>query len=105
MKAIATTLAAMLAVVLATVTVAATTSIIESDAIISDKFSNMGKAKLEEVARATAGLIRVQGWRCDSISHLSEMVFSRGYNVACNRSRYSYDIVDRGGIPTVTIDD
>ena len=48
-------------------------------------------------------MIAVKGWRCDSISSATPHLFSIGYNIYCNEFRYSYDIKDRGGTWTVTL--
>lgn len=52
---------------------------------------------------AMAELVRVYGYRCDTVSAASPWLFSRGFNLKCNRFRYSYDLEDRGGRWEVTV--
>ncbi len=54
--------------------------------------------------QALARLVRLHGYRCDSISGAVEAVFSRGYTVYCNRHSYTYEITGKGGRWTVTVD-
>ncbi len=49
------------------------------------------------LANATASLIRLNGWRCDSISSMHPLLIGHGYKVGCNFYRYKYKIEDRGG--------
>lgn len=49
-------------------------------------------------------LVREFTYRCDSVSALRPFVFSAGYTLGCNRFRYSYSIVDKGGQWIVTVD-
>lgn len=49
-------------------------------------------------------LIRAYDWRCDTISGIVPMTRRRGYFVKCNGYMYAYEIVDRGGTWTVTLD-
>jgi hypothetical protein len=50
------------------------------------------------------GAIRMAGYRCDSISVVQPYVFGRGYKMTCNRWRYTYDLEDKGGNLTVTVE-
>lgn len=72
---------------------------VENDAVISDDLK--GKPQLYN---EIADLIRAYGYRCDSLSGLHEMVFSRGFSVTCNKFSYSYEIEDKGGRWVVTLD-
>lgn len=64
---------------------------IESDAEIYDSFK--GNAKL---ANAVAGMIRENGYRCDSISNLYPFTFGTGYRVTCNKWSLFYELEDQG---------
>ena len=75
---------------------------IESDAIISDSFREFRDTY--GVLETLAKLIRLYGWKCDSISAASTFFFSAGFNVTCNQFRYSYEISDKGGIWVVELD-
>lgn len=63
---------------------------VESDAIIDRDIS-------QQIIDAGAGLIRANGWKCDSVSAARPFLFSRGVSIVCNKFRYSYEIADRGG--------
>ncbi|HHX8286271.1 MULTISPECIES: hypothetical protein [Vibrio] len=72
---------------------------VENDAVISKDFENNPQL-YEEVAN----LIRLYGYKCDSLSALRPMVFSRGFVAVCNRFSYTYEIEDKGGRWVVTLD-
>ena len=61
-------------------------------------------ANLAKLGGNLIKLIRAHGWRCDTISGLVPMSRRRGYSVWCN-GLYAYEVVDRGGNWTVTLDD
>ena len=69
---------------------------VESDAIIPDGY----------VARTEWAviLVKLEGYRCDSISSLTPMTFSPGYTLNCNGYRYTYDLKDVGGNWRVSAD-
>ena len=69
---------------------------IEPGANIRDS-DNWTRAKMLEIAEPLVTLIRLNGWRCDSISALRPFSFSHGYTVKCNRFAYHYEVFDRGG--------
>lgn len=48
-------------------------------------------------------LIRLTGYKCDSISAVREMMLSRGFAVVCNNFNYEYEIEDKGGNWVVTL--
>ena len=48
-----------------------------------------------------ANLIKLWGYRCDSISVARTLMFKPGFKIVCNNYRYKYEIVDKGGIWTV----
>jgi len=57
----------------------------------------------QTLADSASALIRVSGYRCDSVSSIQRWVFSEGFSVVCNDFRYKYEIEDRGGRWTVTL--
>lgn len=67
---------------------------IEPDARVFSGFVDTEKALNMGVT-----LIRLQGWRCDSISNVRELMsFSRtGFKINCNHFQYTYEIADRAG--------
>ena len=71
-------------------------SIIESDAVISDSVT-------ERQIEAAVGLVRLQGYRCDSVYAARQMFFENGFVLVCNKARYTYEIRDKGGKPEITV--
>lgn len=69
---------------------------IESEAMISDT-TDFPRAKLISLIDPGVGLIRANGYRCDSISAVRPFLFSRGFTIVCNNFNYEYDISDKGG--------
>lgn len=63
---------------------------VESDAIMS---KNAPLALIDPAV----GIIRANGWRCDSVSSLVPFVMSRGFSIVCNHFSYKYELEDRGG--------
>lgn len=57
----------------------------------------------DKLAVAAANIIKIYGYRCDSISSARPMYFSHGYVIQCNSFRYEYEIRGRGGRWVVTI--
>lgn len=71
---------------------------IESDAILGPKLMGIKHARRRTVLDELAGMVRLWGWRCDTISSARLLVFSTGYKVSCNRYRYtSSETVAAGG--------
>ena len=77
---------------------------LEHDAIVGNSIASQSAEKRMELLNALANMIRLNGWRCDSISAARTMLFSRGYAVSCNGYAYSYEIEDRGGQWVVSLD-
>jgi len=67
--------------------------IVEPGAQLSDGFEK------PKFLAAVQTLVKLNGYRCDSISAAIEYVFSSadGLTLTCNHYKYSYDITDRGG--------
>jgi hypothetical protein len=70
---------------------------VEPGAMISNDVTS------EQVA-ALAALVSASGYRCDTVSGATRFIFSHGFNLYCNNHRYSYEIEDKGGRWTVTVD-
>jgi hypothetical protein len=70
---------------------------IESDVVLADKLIDLGNTKLVLLLDELAALVRDNGYHCDSVSAARPYLFTRGYNLVCNRFSYSYDIEDKGG--------
>lgn len=54
-------------------------------------------------AQAAAKMVKLAGYRCDSISDMHQLLTRAGYVIYCNYFRYEYDIEDKGGQWTVTV--
>ena len=63
----------------------------EPDALIDDHMSDV-------VVESLVALVRLRGYRCDSVSGAVPSVFRAGkFTLNCNQFRYAYVIEDRGG--------
>jgi len=65
---------------------------VESDAVIYDDLK--GNTKLTD---ALAAMVRMNDYRCDSISAVRPYLTVKGFKLVCNHFDYSYDIEDKGG--------
>lgn len=68
---------------------------IEKDAIINSALAD----KAPELAK----IIKMYGYRCDSISVARPFMVGRGFTLVCNNYAYEYDIEDKGGRWRVTV--
>ena len=76
--------------------------VVESGAILGrrvEEAPDTQKLLSELVAK-----IRGRGWKCDTISSATTLLFSTGFSVGCNQFSYNYLIKDRGGRWVVTLD-
>ena len=48
-------------------------------------------------------IIRLNGYRCDTVDSIRPFLLSYGLTVHCNQFRYKYEIEDRGGRMVVTV--
>jgi hypothetical protein len=64
---------------------------IENDAEIFTDY--VGNKKL---FAAIQGMIKGNGYRCDSLSNLYPFTFGQGYRVSCNHWSLSYELEDQG---------
>ncbi|MDX8521128.1 hypothetical protein [Mesorhizobium dulcispinae] len=70
---------------------------IEPDAVISDQISR-------SILEPAVNMVRLHGWRCDSISALRPFLMSRGFAVVCNGFNYTYNFEDKGGNWIVSVE-
>lgn len=54
--------------------------------------------------QALRDLVRLWGFRCDSVSGARAWIWSPGFTLNCNSYRYKYSIEDKGGIWTVSVE-
>jgi TPR repeat protein len=71
---------------------------IESNALIDDTM----KGKFEAID-ALVSLVRLNTYKCESVSVARPWLFSRGYTLLCNNYSYEYEIADKGGHWIVTV--
>ena len=66
----------------------------------------MGLYKLEgylTAIDAAVYLVRVQGYKCDSVSGFKKWIFTIGFTLQCNDYNYEYELKDKGrGIEITT---
>ena len=69
-----------------------------------DAHSTLMNIKDDDVLALLVGLIRVHGYRCDTINAARPFILGGGVVLDCNGFHYRYSIEDRGGNWTVTLD-
>lgn len=52
---------------------------------------------VHQPARAAAELVKMYGYRCDSIDFFMRSDWDNAFHITCNNNRYSYVIKDVGG--------
>jgi hypothetical protein len=50
-----------------------------------------------DIVDALVKFVKTHGNRCDSVSAAYDNMFSKGFTLKCNKSNYSYEILDKGG--------
>ncbi len=65
---------------------------IEPDAIISSDVKNR-----PDIIDALVKVVKGHGNTCDSVSAVTLNAFSHGFTIKCNKYRYVYEILDKGG--------
>lgn len=75
-------------------------AILEPDAIVSDRVADP-----ETLAGVFAIVIQAYGYRCDSVSSITEKLLSNKWDVSCNSFKYDYVVYDRGGTWVAEYDD
>lgn len=71
---------------------------IEVEAVIDPRLQDSPEAVQE-----LADFVTARGYKCDSISAASMMMFARGGKLTCNHYAHKYEIEDKGGIWQVTV--
>ena len=77
----------------------ASTSAIAADV----PYDGIVKQERKVKAQAAATMVKIYGYRCDSISSFMPFILSAGYKISCNNYRYSYELEDKGGRWVVTV--
>jgi len=57
----------------------------------------------KEQVVAAQELIQLSGYKCDSVDEMQPFVMGGGFNVYCNGWKYHYELEDKGGNWTVTV--
>ena len=65
---------------------------LEKDAIYTGDWS---REYAQVIADELSGLVRVRGYRCNTVSNLQRWVFSPGFDLSCNNFAYKYEIAYR----------
>ncbi len=73
---------------------------LEENAIYPGSWS---RTDAQAIADDASMLIRRSRYRCDSVSSIRSWLTGGGFTVFCNGFRYEYEIEDRGGRWTVTV--
>lgn len=50
-----------------------------------------------DIVDALVKFVKAHGNSCDSVSAASDNVMSKGFTLKCNKFRYEYQILDKGG--------
>ena len=77
---------------------------IEQDAVIGRGILEVSASTMARGLRGMVLMIKVNGWKCDSVSGYRILLLSRGFEITCNRRAYTYIVEDRGGQLTVRLD-
>lgn len=75
-----------------------TSNLLEPDARIHKDIKNSPEALKQLVS-----IIRLSGYKCDSLSSIVPMSLRRGFSVWCNNYIYEYEVEDKGGNWIVTV--
>jgi hypothetical protein len=60
--------------------------------------------KTPQLLEVLVSKVRINGYKCDSVSYASRMAYNPGFILGCNKSRYKYEIEDKGGKWQVTLE-
>lgn len=90
------TIAAAACATISVIAIAATP--IDTNSVIFPEFKSSPE-RLEALVR----LVKAHGYRCDSVSVAKTMAWGNGFVLICNRTRYEYEIEDKGGRWQVTV--
>jgi hypothetical protein len=72
-----------------------------SNAAQTTTTTRTAKPDIEQTKSALVALIRLNGYKCDTLTKWHPLLFSRGYEVYCDLY-YSYDVEDKNGRWVVT---
>ena len=76
-------------------------ALLASTAVIATPIAS--KVKDKKRAQAAATLVKLAGYRCDSVDAFTPFIMSAGFNLYCNNYRYSYELADKGGKWVITV--
>jgi hypothetical protein len=57
------------------------------------------------VTEELVAMVKKDNWRCDSVSHVRQLIWDRGFAIHCNQYAYEYIVKDIGGHWTVIVKD
>jgi hypothetical protein len=63
---------------------------------MADK-QRLGDGVTQKQVSAAKGMIKYNGYRCDSVDSMLAHTFSVGFTVVCNNYSYRYELKDIGG--------
>jgi len=63
----------------------------------STPYDDAVKSERKEAAQAAVKIVRLYGYRCDSISSFQPFIMGGGFTLNCNSYRYTYELEDVGG--------
>lgn len=65
--------------------------------------ATIGEGLDREAIEAAVQMVRLNGYRCDSVSSMQKFLLSRGFHLFCNQFNYHFEIEDKGGRWIVTV--
>lgn len=74
-----------------------------SSIVSRDRPPDPGPFSIEQRERVRL-MIKMAGYRCDSVSYMNKLLTKPGFRVTCNADRYVYAVVDEGGHWVVRLD-
>jgi hypothetical protein len=95
----------LMAIILPALTIicVATNSHAQSSSTPVEPGAQISKNITRAQTNAMADFIRLNGYRCDSISGAVNFLTSAGFRFVCNQNRYVYELEDRGGNWVITL--
>lgn len=71
--------------------------VLSSSAIAAVPISDEVEPQARQAAGAAAELVKLYGYRCDSVDFFMRSDWDGNYHLTCNNNRYSYVLKDVGG--------
>jgi len=68
-----------------------------------ERGAQFGSGVTHNQAKAAAEIVKIYGYRCDSVSAFMTFALSHGFRLTCNGNRYAYELKDVGGRWRVTV--